>query len=276
MKKTYIAGIVAAVVLMFLLGLIFMPKHREIGSQDNSGNTYLKLAEAELAQNSLLKAKELYLKAMEEAEDAGRLDKIRHKIDEISIRVMFSPLMDECSTEYVVKPRDALSKIARKFNTTVGLIKRANNLTSDTIRLEQKLKINTCRFSIVVDKSQNLLFLKRKDEVIKTYVVSTGKDNSTPAGTFKIDKNKLKNPTWFKTGAIIPPDSPENILGSRWMGIEGFDNSGEKIKGYGIHGTTAPNNLGRQATLGCIRMKNAEVEELFDIIPVGTEVVIVD
>jgi lipoprotein-anchoring transpeptidase ErfK/SrfK len=118
-----------------------------------------------------------------------------------------------------------------------------------------------------VDKSQNLLFLKRNGEVVKTYVVSTGKDNSTPIGTFKI-VNKLENPTWYKAGAVIPPDSPDNILGSRWLGFD--------LKGYGIHGTTEPNNLGEQVTLGCVRMKNQEVEELFDIVPLGTEVIIID
>ena len=167
-------------------------------------------------------------------------------------------------------------KIARKFGTTVNLIKRSNNLSSDTIRLGQKLKINTCKFSIVVDKSQNLLFLKKKDEVIKTYSVSTGKDNSTPTGTFYINRDKLINPTWYKTGAIIPPDSPENILGSRWMGLGGVDDGGVEIEGYGIHGTTKPNELGRQITLGCVRMKNEEVEIVYDIVPVGTEVIIID
>jgi lipoprotein-anchoring transpeptidase ErfK/SrfK len=140
-------------------------------------------------------------------------------------------------------------------------------LTSNIIRPGDELKINTCRFSLVVDKSQNIMFLKREGQVIKSFVVATGKDNSTPTGTFKI-VNKLVRPTWFKTGAIIPPDSPENILGSRWLGFD--------LKGYGIHGTTDPAGLGRQITLGCVRMKNEEVEDLFDLVPVGTEVTIVD
>ena len=96
---------------------------------------------------------------------------------------------------------------------------------------------------------------------------ATGKDNATPAGSFKI-VSKLKNPTWFKTGAVIPPDSPQNILGSRWMG---FDR-----EGYGIHGTTEPRSLGKQVTLGCVRMNNEEVKELYDIIPVGAEVTVIE
>jgi lipoprotein-anchoring transpeptidase ErfK/SrfK len=37
--------------------------------------------------------------------------------------------------------------------------------------------------------------------------------------------------------------------------------------GYGIHGTTQPNSVGTPASQGCIRMRNEDVEELFDIIP---------
>ena len=53
--------------------------------------------------------------------------------------------------------------------------------------------------------------------------------------------------------------------------IDDFDKDG-----YGIHGTTDPVSIGTQATQGCVRMLNNEVEELFDILPEGTEVVIVD
>ena len=97
--------------------------------------------------------------------------------------------------------------------------------------------------------------------------MSTGKDNNTPIGNFKI-VNKLVNPTWFRTGAVIPPDSPENILGSRWMGLS--------KKGYGIHGSTDETSIGKQVTQGCIRMKNKDVEELYIIVPQNAKVTIVD
>jgi lipoprotein-anchoring transpeptidase ErfK/SrfK len=73
---------------------------------------------------------------------------------------------------------------------------------------------------------------------------------------------------WYKDGAAVPPGSPENILGTRWMGLS--------KEGYGIHGTTEPGSLGKQATAGCVRMLNAEVEELYGILPEGTEVTIID
>jgi lipoprotein-anchoring transpeptidase ErfK/SrfK len=144
---------------------------------------------------------------------------------------------------------------------------KSNNLGSDRIAPGSKIKVWTAPFGIVVDKSQNILILKSDEEVIKTYVVSTGINNSTPVGTFKI-VNKLKNPTWFKAGAVVPAGSPQNVLGSRWLGFD--------LAKYGIHGTTDPQSLGKQVTQGCIRMANSEVEELYAIVPEGTEVTIVD
>jgi lipoprotein-anchoring transpeptidase ErfK/SrfK len=67
---------------------------------------------------------------------------------------------------------------------------------------------------------------------------------------------------------MIPAGNPQNILGSRWLGLD--------KEGYGIHGTTEPQSLGKQATAGCVRMQNSEVEQLYSIVPKGTEVTIVD
>jgi lipoprotein-anchoring transpeptidase ErfK/SrfK len=45
---------------------------------------------------------------------------------------------------------------------------------------------------------------------------------------------------------------------------------------YGLHGTTEPQNLGQQVTQGCVRLSNPDVEELYSIVPLGTEVIITD
>ena len=121
--------------------------------------------------------------------------------------------------------------------------------------------------NLFVDKSENILILKKDGEILKKYRVSTGLNNSTPVGIFKIT-HKLENPTWYWHGEVIPPTSPKNQLGTRWLGIT--------AKGYGIHGTTEPEKLGQQVSAGCIRMKNEEVEELFRLVPSGTSVTIVD
>jgi lipoprotein-anchoring transpeptidase ErfK/SrfK len=195
------------------------------------------------------------------------IGKIQNELWDLNLKVLLSPLKTENSFFYEVKKGDTLTKIAKEFNTTVGLIKRCNGLLSDKIIPGQRLKIIKGKFDVVVDKSQNTLTLRLNNKIIKVYKVSTGVNNSTPVGKFKI-VNKIINPVWYKQGAVVPPDSPENILGSRWLGLS--------IKGYGIHGTTQPETIGRYITKGCIRMLSKDVEELYDILPVGTEVTIVD
>lgn len=182
-------------------------------------------------------------------------------------KALFSKEIGPDSAAYTVKPGDSLYVIARKNHTTVDFIKKINSLTSDNIYPGMKLKIHTAPFSIQIDKSKNILILYSNGEAVKKYSVATGKKNSTPVGEFKI-KDKLVNPTWFKTGAILPPESPENALGTRWMG---FDKPA-----YGIHGTIDPKSIGTQASEGCIRMLNEDVEELYSMVPDGTKVTIQD
>ena len=213
-------------------------------------------------------AKATYQKLVSEFPNSNEVANWEKKIEELNLKLLFSSLVvPNKSTLYEIRPGDTLNKIANQFKTTVELIMRSNNLRDSKIVPGRKVKIWTSPFSVVVDKSQNTLILKSDEEVIKTYIVSTGLNNSTPVGNFKIT-NKLPNPTWFKAGAVVPASSPENVLGSRWLGFD--------LPGYGIHGTIDPKNLGKQVTQGCVRMANTEVEELYSIVPVGTEVTIVD
>lgn len=168
---------------------------------------------------------------------------------------------------YTVKKGDSLYVIAKKNGVTVGNLKKANNLQSDLIKPGMELKIPKGVFSIVVDKSDNTLQLLLNNQTYKTYSVSTGKENSTPNGEFKVT-DKLENPTWYTAGAVVEPGSPENILGTRWIGYS--------LKGYGIHGTTLPETIGTQASAGCVRMLNSDVEELYELVIPGTVVKVQD
>jgi lipoprotein-anchoring transpeptidase ErfK/SrfK len=227
---------------------------------------YNQAKEAEAKGNSL-EARSLYQELIADFPSSAEVANWQKKLDELNIKLLFSSTVTPKSILYEIKPADTLTKIARQFKTTVELLKKSNNISDDKIFPGRKIKVWTAPFSVVVDKSQNILILKADEEIIKTYVVSTGVNNSTPDGTFKI-VNKLTNPTWFKAGAIVPSGSPENVLGTRWLGFD--------LAGYGIHGTTDPQSLGKQVTQGCVRMANSDVEELYVIVPEGTEVTIVD
>lgn len=218
-------------------------------------------------QGELLKAKDAYQAILEKFSGSSDIGKAQEARDDLNVKMLFSPTITQDAFIYEVQKGDTLAKIAKKNNTTIELISKTNGITNGVIKIGQRLKITKLKFSIVVDKSQNILTLKADDNIFKTYRVATGLNNCTPVGTFKII-NKLTNPVWYSTKAVVPSGSPENILGSRWLGIS--------QPGYGIHGTTKPESIGSQSTAGCVRMVNSDVEELYSMVPEGTEVVIID
>ncbi|MBU3958286.1 MAG: L,D-transpeptidase family protein [Candidatus Omnitrophica bacterium] len=271
-RRWMLIGVLILIVTTLVTFIIFNTKKGKIsrpikqastGSLVNLSNQARDLE----SQGNLLGAKGVYKRLINEFPNSGQILDWQNKIEDINIKSLFSSNITAQSILYEIKPGDTLIKIASEFNTTPDLIMKSNNLASDKILAGRKIKVWTAPFSMLVDKSQNILMLKSNNEIIKTYIVATGINNSTPVGTFKII-NKLPNPTWFKAGAVVPPDSPENILGSRWLGFD--------LRGYGLHGTTDPQNLGKQITEGCIRLSNPDVEALYTIIPVGTEVTVVD
>ena len=274
MRILVIAGLL---ILAAGLGVFLFSRTRESALSENKEDIAAAVSEQNILADipaleqkaDIIRLKAVYQKLISDfpnSKDAGAWQK---KLDEINLKLIFSSaVVPGLSQEYVVQPQDTLTKIAKQFNATVELIKKSNGLASDNIRPGKKLKVWTARFTVFVDKSQNILTLKCNDEIIKTYNVATGTNNSTPVGTFKIG-NKLVNPVWYKEGAVVPAGSPENILGTRWLG---FDD----LPSYGIHGTTEPQSIGKQSTAGCVRMINAEVEELYSLLPIGTEVTVVD
>jgi lipoprotein-anchoring transpeptidase ErfK/SrfK len=227
------------------------------------------LADIYVKDGNLVKAKSLYNDIINEYAQFCDIGDVQKRIAGINMAILFSDIVVPGSELYTVVPGDSLAKISSRYSTTVELIKRANSLKSDTIIPGMKLKVQNEPFNIVVDNKQCTLTVLLGDQIIKVYNVATGKNNATPIGSFKV-KDKLINPVWYNNGMAIPAQSPENVLGTRWMGLT------TEEPGYGIHGTTEPESIGYQSTEGCVRMKNEDVEELYSIIPVGTTVTIID
>ncbi|MBI4354771.1 MAG: L,D-transpeptidase family protein [Candidatus Omnitrophica bacterium] len=225
------------------------------------------LGQVHQQQDQPVEARAAYRLLLERFPSSPLATQTQERLGTVNVTVFFSPVVTEADAAYEVKAGDTLGAIATHHHVTLELLKRANGLTNDLIRPRQKLKIPRGAFTILVDKSQNQLLVTQDNQFFKSYAVATGTDGSTPTGTFKI-VNKLVNPVWYRQGAVVPPESPENILGTRWLG---FDK-----KGYGIHGSVDPSGIGKQVTAGCVRMHNQDVEELFALIPLGTDVTIVD
>ena len=272
MNQKILIGVIASIVVV-AGGILVLHHHNAAAASKDSEETNVPVNQllAQAAQDETngdkLKAKEVYDQIISTYPDYEKIQEVQDKLGSLNIDLIFSPTPMPQTISYEIVPGDSLGKLAKTYHTTPQLIKRANGLKSDVIRAGEKLRIWTAPFNVLVNKSQNVLFLKSGEAVLKIYHVSTGRDNITPVGTFKI-ATKIEKPVWFRNGGSpIPSESPENELGSRWMGFD-------KDPHYGIHGTLHPESIGQQVTAGCVRLVNKDVEELFDILPIGTEVVI--
>ncbi|MUK88400.1 L,D-transpeptidase family protein [Ornithinibacillus sp. L9] len=126
-------------------------------------------------------------------------------------------------------------------------------------------------YRIVINKKSNQLTVYDGNSPIKSFAVGTGKDVSkTPEGEFKII-NKIEKP-WYRAQEI-PGGDPNNPLGSHWLGLNVPGTDGTI---YGIHGTNDPSTIGKYVSLGCIRMNNSDVEWLYNNLPLGTSVRIIN
>ncbi|WP_416827143.1 L,D-transpeptidase [Ectobacillus polymachus] len=124
---------------------------------------------------------------------------------------------------------------------------------------------------IIINKQSNKLAYIDKGKIQAIIPVATGKtDELTPEGEFDV-VSKLVNPYYIKKD--IPGGSPNNPLGTRWIGFNARGTNGSK---YGIHGTNQPNSIGKYISSGCIRMLNQNIEYLYSHIPIGTKVYILN
>lgn len=118
--------------------------------------------------------------------------------------------------------------------------------------------------NIVVNLPSRTLELYSGETFVKEYPIAIGKTSTpTPLGKFSIIDMEI-NPVWIppRQGYIVE-SGPDNPLGYRWMGF---------LPLYGIHGTNAPWSIGMAVSNGCIRMREEDAEELFEVITYGTPV----
>jgi lipoprotein-anchoring transpeptidase ErfK/SrfK len=239
----------------------------------------LQAAEQQLERNSPLAARTLARKILETAalaEFSRDWDRAARIISKANSTLFNSDAPAPEKVRHEVQSGDTLVGIAKKYNTTVeGLIRGNKRLdpTNSTIFPGMIIHAYVGDWSIIVDKEHFMLLLFDGGKLFRVYDVAIGRQDRTPIGTFKV-VNRLREPDWTPPGRHIPYGDPENVLGTRWLGLKPTGDTDPTLKGYGIHGTWEPESIGTEASEGCIRMLNEDVNELFDIVTVGTEVLI--
>ncbi len=137
------------------------------------------------------------------------------------------------------------------------------------------------REGIVINLSEMRLYYYSAPGVVETYPISVGRDGfGTPVGVTRTTV-KVKDPAWSPprsmraeaaargepVPAVVPP-GPDNPLGRHAILLG--------LPSYLIHGTNRPDGVGMRASRGCIRMFPEDIESLYERVPSGTRVNIID
>ena len=200
-------------------------------------------------------------------------------INKVNAMLTFSERVlanDPYAKQYTVKEGDSLSNIRKSLNLDCEwrFLQRINHLpTERSIRIGQVLKTPTGAFHGEVHKSEFRLNIFEGDGpgrvMVASYPISLGEFNSTPTGAFAIrPRSKLIDPEWRnpRTGQHFQSNDPANPIGERWIGLKGIEPHNKDFEGYGIHGTTDIASIGKQASMGCVRMLPQDVEVVYELL----------
>jgi lipoprotein-anchoring transpeptidase ErfK/SrfK len=206
------------------------------------------------------------------SEENPRFKEVEERIQKLSHYLFFTGSDVNNFASHTIQSGENIINIAKKYDVNKELVELTNGLTaSPIIREGNKLKIVKGIGSIKVNKKQHLLWLYLDGIFIKKYRIGLGKENKTPEGIFKVNASgKMTRPPWYnkKTGVDLEytdGGTNGNPLGTHWIPFS--DGSG-----VGVHGTWAPDSIGKDESNGCVRMLNAEVKEVYAFIGAGSTV----
>lgn len=244
--------------------------------------TLIQQAEAAVKANNPVQAREHYNAALlSDRATASDRAHIREQMAALNADLIFSPRVypnDAFATVYEVQRGDSLSRIAQREGVATEwlLIQRVNRLSNPSGIYEgQKLKLVRGPFHAVVSKSAFRMdvYVGPPGEIdqwmyVRSFPVGLGEQDGTPLGAFTVRRHsKLVDPFWRnpRTGEEFAASDPKNPIGDHWIGLRGLGQA-ETFSGYGIHGTIDPGSIGKEMSMGCVRMLPEDVALVYELL----------
>ncbi len=185
------------------------------------------------------------------------------RLSVVAYRIYFAP-QPHYMDGHVVQAGDQLENIAKDYDVSWEYLAKLNRTDAKMIRPGQKLKVIRGPFAAVVDLSDREMTIHSHGHFVARFEVGIGQDSSSPIGTHKITE-KRRDPTYYGPEGVIAHDDPQNPLGEYWLDLG--DN-------YGIHGTIDDASISQADSQGCIRMKNRDIADVYDLLTPSSEVLI--
>ena len=182
---------------------------------------------------------------------------------------------DPVAEYYQIQPGDMLSVVAPRYKVPHTLVGNINKLDPNQIVAGERIKLIKGPFHGRVIKSAYRMdvYLVGPDGLpllVKSYRVGLGKEDSTPLGKFQVG-GKITNPDWRnpETYEYYPASAPDNPIGEHWISMNGVEDQTKDLKGYGLHGTIDPESIGKQASMGCVRLLSEDIEQVYHLFMPG-------
>jgi hypothetical protein len=202
-------------------------------------------------------------------------------------KLVFSPDIvpgDTYSEAGKIENSNSLKIISRQHAVPWEALCRINRVSDKQMRIGRQLKAPVGPFHVMVSKSAYRLDLflgglpgEPGSMYVASLAVGLGKDNSTPTGVWEVT-NKVRNPPWNNPNSRehFEGYDPKNPLGGYWIALKGVEGQAVDKGGYGIHGTIDPDSIGKQASMGCVRLKVEDVQVVFDLVTDKSRVLVRD
>jgi len=248
-----------------------------------------------MAAGNLLEARTILNRALFDGRlPANERRALRQQLQTINETLVFSPAVspnDPLFARHTVRSGDNLTIIMRQQAPIVDrrFLARINRMANENaLRVGQTIKFPRQPFHAIVHKNDYRMDVymgppsmdfsagrvgpdgQQADwTFIRSFKVGLGESNGTPEGLFVVrPASKLVNPRWVnpRTGEVFEADDPKNPIGEFWVGLDGADERTRLFTGYGIHGTTEPESVGQQRSMGCVRLLPDDVAMVYELL----------
>lgn len=204
----------------------------------------------------------------------------RAELARIAEALLFSRTVqsgDPLAASHTVIANESLNLIARRYQVTEALLARINRIADrNVIHLGDKLKVVRGPFHAIIDKSDHRMDVYAGTIYVRSFPVGLGMDDATPTGVWRV-RDKLVNPEWVdpSTGRLYLADDPDNPIGEHWIGLEPVSGAAVGRTGFGLHGTNDPASIGRDMSMGCVRLLADDIAGLYDLLVARKSTVVI-
>lgn len=226
-----------------------------------------RIAEREGADD-LVGARLLYRELLVHRDAEGIRAFVERKIGELGTALLFSDRPAPEKVKYAVAEGDLVAKIGKKYGNTPDFLLKVNGLEKpEALRAGREIwLLKHPVFELTVFKRSGSAALTLNGLFFKRYPVKAGKTEDVPPGVYAVSGRTLR-----PAGSPGGDSGEAPAAGTPWISLAASGDTPE-VRGLGLHGAWTDPSLGRSIDASRLRFSNADIAELFLLLPVGAVV----